>query len=209
VFQAMARYFDEVLAIDQDPDMVAYARETAADFGLGNVLVRQMRAEDVGPDTGPIRMAVFGASFHWMDRPRVGDKLYDLLEWGGYLAVLSSGGIHSGETDWEAAVRGALHRHQGSERRAGSGIYREGERHEQALKRTRFKVVEVTDFPVWEEWSLDRIVGYLNSTSYASRSVLGGRAEAFEADVRTSLIALRPDGVFGKLARYTVILAER
>jgi SAM-dependent methyltransferase len=209
VFQAMARHFDEVLAIDPDPDMVACARRTGADLGLANVFVRQLRAEDVEADAGPLRMAIFGASFHWTDRPRVGDKIYDLLEPGGHLAVLSPGGIHSGMADWEVAVREVLARHLGRERRAGGGIYREGERHEQALRRTRFRTIEVADIRVREEWSIDQIVGYLRSTSYASKGVLGGRAEAFERDVRRSLSRLRSDGGFERMAEHTIILAER
>ncbi len=60
-----------------------------------------------------------------------------------------------------------------------------------------------------EDWSIDQIVGYLYSTSYASKSVLGERAAAFEQDVRESLLRLRPDGQFEKLVEYTVVLAER
>jgi SAM-dependent methyltransferase len=208
VFQVMARYFDEVLAIDPDPEMVAHGHRAAADLGLDNVTVRQMRAEDIPADTGRLRMAIFGASFHWTDRVRVGDMIYDLLEPRGHLAVLSPGGIHSGTTEWEAAIRDALDRHLGSRRRAGSGIYREGERHEQALRRTRFEKVEVVDIPVYERWSIDQIVGYLRSTSYASKTVLGDRSEAFEHDLRQCLHRLAPDGEFEKLAEYALILAE-
>ena len=209
VFQTMARYFDEVLAIDPDPEMVAYARRTAVERGLDNVTVRQIRAEDLQADARPLRMAIFGDSFHWTDRPRVGEMIYDLLEPHGHLAVLSRGGIHTGTTAWETAIREALNRHLGSERRAGSGVYREGERHEQALRRTRFKKVEVVDIPERERWSIDQIVGYLCSTSYASKTVLGDQAEAFEQDVRQRLQGLAPDGEFEKLVEYSVILAER
>src|SRR5690242_4994563 len=54
VFQVMARHFDDVVAIDPDPHMVAHARRAAADLGLGNVDVRQMRAEDVSSDLAPL-----------------------------------------------------------------------------------------------------------------------------------------------------------
>ena len=209
VFQVLARYFDEVLAVDPEPEMVAYARRTAAHLRLDNVIVRQVRAEDIQADAGPLRMAIFGASFHWTDRPRVGDMIYHLLEPPGHFAIVSPGGIHSGTTDWEAAIREVLNQHLGSQRRAGSGVYREGERHEEALRRTRFEKIEVTHIPVTERWSIDQIVGYLFSTSYASKIVLGDRAEAFERDVRQSLQRLVPDGRLEKLVDYTVILAQR
>jgi SAM-dependent methyltransferase len=209
VFQVMARYFDEVIAIDPDPQMIAYARRTVADLGLGNVTLRQMRADDLQTDTRPLRMAIFGASFHWTDRPRVGDVIHDLLEPNGTLVVLSPSGIHSGTSDWEAAIREALDRHLGPDRRAGSGLYRGGERHEQALARTRFTKVEVTDISVAERWSIDDIVGYLYSTSYASKNILGDRAEAFESDIRRRLHRLATQGEFERLVEYQVILAEK
>src|SRR5688500_208555 len=78
VFQVIAQYFGEVVAIDSDLEMVAYARKTAGALGLMNVVVRQLDAEEFEADSGSLRMAIFGASFHWMDRPRVGEKIYDL-----------------------------------------------------------------------------------------------------------------------------------
>jgi trans-aconitate methyltransferase len=209
VFQVMARYFDDVVAIDPDPDMVAHARRAAAERGLANVDVRQMRAEQILADVGPLRAAIFGASFHWTDRPRVAEMIYDLLEPNRCLAVLSPPAIHTGTTDWEAAIRTTLARHLGAERRAGSGVFRAGERHEEALRRTRFKTIEVVDTPVREQWSVEQILGYLASTSYASRAVLGDRATAFETDVRRSLEGLASQGTLEKVVDYTVIIARR
>ena len=209
VFQVMASYFEQVLAIDPDPDMVVYARHKADELGLANVTIRQMRAEDLEEEPGSLRMAVFGASFHWTDRPRVGDIVYDLLEPGGYLAVISPGNIFSGTTEWEAAVRNVLARHLGPVRRAGSGAYCESERHEQALSRTRYEKIDVTDITVREQRTIDEIVGYLFSTSAASKSVLGANAEAFESDVRDSLHALNTEGLFDKPVEYTAIVAAR
>jgi SAM-dependent methyltransferase len=205
----MARYFDDVLAIDPDPEMVAHARRAAAGLGRGKVEVRQMRAEEIPADVAPLRAAIFGASFHWTDRPRVADMVYDLLEPNGCLAVLSPDVIHKGTSDWEAAIRAALARHLGSERRAGGGVYRAGELHQEALGRTRFKTIETIGIPVREEWSVEQILGYLASTSHASKAVLGDRATAFEDELRRSLGALATRGPLDKLVDYTVIIARR
>jgi len=209
VFQVMARFFGDVLAIDPDPDMVVHARRAATQLGLANVVVRQMRAEDVPADIAPLRAAIFGASFHWTDRTRVGDLIFDLLAPGGCLAILSPSGAHSGTSDWELAIRETLGRHLGSERRAGGGIYRQGERHEEALRRTRFRNTEVFDIPVREQWSVEQILGYLASTSYASRAVLGDRAAAFDDELRRSLAALASGAPFEKVIDYGVIIARR
>ena len=208
VFQVMARYFENVLAIDPDPEMVVHARRAVADLGLDNVDVRQMRAEDLSAAVAPLRAAIFGASFHWTDRPRVADMVYDLLEPNGCLAVLSPAGFHTGTTDWEAAIRAALARHLGSERRAGGGVFRAGELHQETLGRTRFKTVETIGIPVREQWSVEQILGYLRSTSYASKAVLGDRATAFEDELRRSLGALASRGPLDKLVDHTVIIAR-
>jgi SAM-dependent methyltransferase len=209
VFQVVARHFNEVLAIDPDPDMVACARRKATDLGLNNVTVHPMRAEDLDANDGPLRMAIFGASFHWTDRPRVAEVIYDLLEPGGCLALLCSGTSESKPSDWQIAIQDVVKHHLGPERRAGGGVYREGERHEALLGRTRFKSIEVTNIPAREESTINQIVGHLYSTSFASKNVLGVRAPAFEQDVRQRLMHLRPDGQFEKAVVHTVILAER
>jgi SAM-dependent methyltransferase len=209
VFQVMARWFDEVLAIDPDPEMVVHARRTVAALALDNVDVRQMRAEDLSAAVAPLRAAIFGASFHWTDRRRVGDMIHDLLEPNGCLVVLSPGGIHSGTTDWEAAIRAVLVRHLGAQRRAGGGVFQAGERHEEALRRTRFEKIEMIDIPVREQWSVEQILGYLASTSYASKAVLGDRATAVETEVRRSLDALASRGPFDRRVDYSLIIARR
>jgi hypothetical protein len=144
-----------------------------------------------------------------MDRQCVGNLVYDRLDPGGHLVVLSPGGIHSGTTDWETEIRVVLEEWLGPERRAGQGVYRAGERHGDALRKTRFREVEETDIYVQEQWSIDQIVGYLFSTSYASQAVLGNKAESFERSVRERLLRLRPDGCFEKKAEYTAICATR
>lgn len=209
VFEVLAEHFEAVLAIDADPGMVRHAARRAQDLGLERVTVRQMRGEEIDEQLGAFRMAVFGASFHWMDRVAVGNRVYERLEPGGHLVVLSPGGIHSGTTDWEAAVREVLEAFLGPQRRAGSGVYVEGERHQQALERTRFGGTETTDIVVRERWSLDQVVGYLFSTSYASHAVMGESAAAFERAVRERLLRLRPDGDFEKDVEYSVISARR
>lgn len=209
VFQVMAKYFEETIAIDADEEMLRYAEKTAMDHRIDRVTLLPMRGEEVDERLGTFRMAIFGASFHWMDRARVGELVYDRLEPRGVLVVLSPGGIHSGTTEWEAEIRELIEEWLGPERRAGQGVYRAGERHAEAIRRTRFREVEETDINVLEQWSIDQIVGYLFSTSYASQAVLGSKAEAFEHTVRERLLRLRPDGRFEKVVEYTAISAIR
>ena len=209
VFQGLAPWFAEVIAIDADAEMVAAARETIEEFTLNHVDVRLLRAEELTSSLGSFQMATFGASFHWMDRAAVADSVYDLLEPGGSLVALAYTDIHEQKTEWEKIVCQTLETWLGPRRRAGGGVFQAGERHEAVLARTRFGNAEVEDLYVDEAWPIDQIIGFLYSTSYASKAVLGDNAEAFEQDLRNRLKSLQPDGPFRKLAEYTIISATK
>ncbi len=209
VFQRLASHFTEVVAIDADAEMVEAARQTSHQRMLSNVQVRQMRGEELSKPLGTFRLATFGASFHWMDRLQVANRVYDLLDEGGGLAVLLYTGIHEEKTEWEAVVCRVLEKWLGKQRRAGGGVYQEGERHEAVLSQTRFGHAQMHDIYVEESWTMDEIVGFLYSTSYASKSVLGDKVDAFESDLRGHLHSLKSDGPFRKTVEYTAIWARK
>ena len=210
LFLVLARYFHDVLAFDSDEEMAALARRAAEEHDLSNVTVQTARAEEIGSGLGTFRMASFAASFHWMDRQLVAERVYDLLEPGGHLAVLAPENLHAGNEDWEIFIRELIVKWLGPRRRAGSGIYSPAERHAQPLSRTRFAAtIRTTDIGVEETWSTDEIAGWLRSTSYASQAVLADKAAAFERELRAGLAAIEPSGRFTKTAEHTVISAKR
>lgn len=85
----LAPGFDEVVALDPDPDMLTEARRAAADRGVGNIRWVQALAEDLpAAAPGPYRLVTFGQSFHWTDERRVAEIVYDLLEPGGTMALV-------------------------------------------------------------------------------------------------------------------------
>jgi SAM-dependent methyltransferase len=209
VFLALSRYFAETLAIDPDEDMLTHARINAARHELNNVEFKCLRAEDLDSSHGSLRMAVFGNSFHWTDRCLAAEKLYDLLAPNGSLVLLCSGSFLTGSSNWEIIVQNTIERHLGAKRRAGNGFYQEAERHEEILKRTRFNRITITNIMSQEEYTTDEIVGYLYSTSYASREVLGGRAKTFETDLRNALRNLNQAPPFLRSVEQTIIIARR
>jgi SAM-dependent methyltransferase len=121
VARPFSRWFDEVIAIDQDADMLRLAERSARESGIGNVRFLKMRAEDVPDAIGPLRLATFGASFHWMDRVAVANRLYDMIEQGGGLVAPSS--FWNGREPWQEAVIATVRHWLGEQRRAGSGAF--------------------------------------------------------------------------------------
>jgi hypothetical protein len=81
--------------------------------------------------------------------------------------------------------------------------------HEDWLKQTPFCALTEVTFVRPHVWTCDSIVGYLYSTSFASRAVLGDEAASFEKDLRARLSKLPPDGQFADEIEYSVISAHR
>lgn len=209
VFSALGRHFEEVVAIDPDPEMLTHAQRTVDSSSLRRVHLDQIKAEQIGPQLGKFRTAVCGASFHWMDRPRVAELVYDRLEPGGRIALLAYSGLHDGEAEWERTIVRTLGDWLGSARRAGGGLYQPGERHETVLALSRFGLPRIANIVVDEFWTIDEIVGFLYSTSYASKAILGERAQDFELDLRQRLLPLVPAEGVVKHIEHTIITAER
>jgi hypothetical protein len=69
------------------------------------------------------------------------------------------------------------------------------ERHEAYLARSRFKDVTSYHESFDIEWTIDSMIGNLYSTSFCSRRLLGGRAAAFERDLRSAILAVEPSGI--------------
>jgi hypothetical protein len=58
-------------------------------------------------------------------------------------------------------------------------------------------------------WTVDRIIGYLYSTSLPLRRLLGDRRPAFERDLTTALLTAVPTGRFTEPVTLKVLLARR
>ncbi len=210
----LCRYFEETVAMDPEPEMLAEGRRLALEAGCSGIEWLAGGSEELRSLAGrlrPLRLVTMGASFHWMDRDATLAVLADLVEPGGGLVFAWEG---SGRRDaaalnpwWEVALA-VVRRWLGETRRAGSGVYAvSDELHETALARSRFRRFETwaLDLERWRD--IDSVVGLLYSSSYASPLVLGDKKAAFEADLRATLAALEPGGRFLQKATAEAILA--
>jgi ubiquinone/menaquinone biosynthesis C-methylase UbiE len=190
--------FEEVVGVDSSPEMVAEARRQSEQAGITNIRWLCAPAEEISDRLGGFRLVTLGSSFHWMRRDEVLEKAYDLLEPGGGVAILGNlGGIWTGEDPWERVVREVVIRWLGPERRTRTGTFAaEGGEEKVALSRSRFVDIEVSEYRWTRPVDIDIILGELYSTSFANRALLGDSAEAFEADLRQSLLVLKPAGRF-------------
>jgi len=216
----LAGSFGDVIGLDPDAEMLAEGARRAAEAGVGHIRWVQARAEDIPAlSLGVFRLVTFGQSFHWTDRERVAEAVYDMLEPGGALALIG----HQVEGRPKPAgpplppiphdvIEAIIERYLGPRRRAGQGWRPDPtERDEEVLARTRFGAPRQLFAPGRPDIvrDIDGVVANYFSMSYAAPHLFGGRRAAFEADLRAELAASSPGGLFWDWPGDTGILLAR
>jgi trans-aconitate methyltransferase len=203
----LAPYLTAVVAIDADEGMIEEAKRQT---GGSNVEWRVMRGEEIGPEMGRFRLVTLGSSLHWMDRDLVLNRVREMLEPDGGVALAS--GIApwwDGPEDWHKVLTQTIRDYLGDQRRAGATVFKQvNERFEQMLDRLGWRLDLSRDYLTEREWDIDSVIGCLWSTSFAARPLFGDRVDEFEADLRWRLLALRPEGRFRESAEFSLICAR-
>lgn len=202
----LAPHFAEIVAVDPQPEMIEVARKSAAP----NIAWHVMRAEDVPASLGPFRLMTCGSSFHWMDRDLVLRRTKDeWLEPGAGVALAGGGSAWwDGKEDWHHLITGMLRKYLGDPRKAGRAgwiRYQTQERFEQTLPRNGWRLEFYKGYELPLEWTVDRLVGHLWSSSFAARPHFGDRADEFERELRAELAALRPEGIFREIGDFGLV----
>jgi SAM-dependent methyltransferase len=202
---ALANHFEEAIGLDPDAEMLAAAAERA--IAANNIRWVQALAEDIpGLNLGRFRLVTFGQSFHWTERERVAEAVFEILEPGGELALI--GHAHEGRLPPAGpgyppiphdAIQALIGRYLGTRRRAGQGYFSKcADRHEDVLARTRFGKPRIVfcagRADIVQE--IDGVLANYLSTSFAAPHLFGERLSAFEADFRAELAARSPSGLF-------------
>lgn len=194
-----------VIVVEPDAGMLAEARRHLAGREVEFI---QATAEEL-PTLGlpPVRLVTFGQSFHRVDRIPVAEAVYDLLEPGGALVLVTN--------DYRSAPRGPLpadppvpheeireliRRFLGAELRSGLRHVRDlvTEPFEETLARTSFGRPEVvyaagrTDIVR----DIDGVIAGVRSMSYATPQLFGERFDDFLTELRALLRAYSPSGRF-------------
>jgi SAM-dependent methyltransferase len=203
----LADRVEEVIGLDPDGDMLAEGARGAVEARTPNIRWVQALAEEIPElSLGRFRLVTFGQSFHWTDRRRVAESVYDILEPGGAMALIDH--AHEGRPQPTGpgyppiphkTIRAMLGSYLGPRRPASQGFAsRPADRHEVVLARTRFgsprrircsgRADIVRD--------IDGVLANYFSTSSAAPHVFGDQREQFEADVRAALLAHSPTGLF-------------
>ncbi|SCL26597.1 class I SAM-dependent methyltransferase [Micromonospora aurantiaca (nom. illeg.)] len=182
-----------VIGMDPEPDMLAIARRTALDQGIGNATWVLGSDGDVPALSRLVGERTVGAltvavAIHFMDRDALFTAARPLLRPGGGIAVVTNGEpLWTQDTEWSAALRGCLERMLG---RPVTGSCQTDEagrrRNREALVGAGYRYEETSvryDAPL----TVDDMVGGVFSAMSAERLPSSRQRATFAADVRDAL----------------------
>jgi hypothetical protein len=179
--------------------MLTEAQRQAAQAGMANARwllgsAADLEQESLRAALAPLRLVTIGRAFHWMERDATLRALDGLVESGGSLVIASDNElIWNAEGAWQGAARAVVERWLGTPRRAGGALFTPpAEFWDVIIARSPFGRFERYELAYQRHWTAEQILGYLYSTSYCSRRLLGERARGFERDLRATLAALDP-----------------
>ena len=142
------------------------------------------------------KLVTMGRSFHWMDRERVLTALDGMVDADGGVVMVNDSCLVRPVTAWQRAVEDLQPRFLPPGALPSPSPASAGESHESVLSRSPFPDVQRVIHEFTREWTVDRIIGYLYSTSLPLRRLLGDRRAAFEQEVAATLLAVEPSGRF-------------
>jgi ubiquinone/menaquinone biosynthesis C-methylase UbiE len=196
----ISKYVKEVVAVDPEQEMLDEGKKQAENKRVANIKWVLSRAEDIMEELGIFDITTMGASFHWLEQDKVLEKIYKITEKGGGIVVVANQLSIFTEKKTEAykeVVREVVKKYLGEKRRAGNSFFQPPkDRFEDVIKRSKFHGFQTFNQEYKQSWTIDEIIGFLYSTSFASRRLFGDKIDEFENELRDKLLQMNPDGQF-------------
>lgn len=198
----------EVVGLDPEPRMLAAA--TAAALGLTpNVCFRQGSSYTLNADLGRFRLVTMGRSFHWMDRAATLERLDQMIEPGGAVALFHDTHLEVPENDWRKRWREIIEHYTSGDpvrqrRKAGTWRSHEAVLLESPLCRLE-RISLVQHLVSTNATLLERAL----SMSSTSRARIGERVDALLRDLSLLLAEIAPDGVATEVLEWSALIARR
>lgn len=211
---ALSAQFEEVVAIDADPEMLQEAQLEAERVSLRNIDWIQDQAENISSDLGKFRLITVGRAYHWFDKLKVLQLAGDRLITGGGIALTYTyEDIWHSTVPWKLAVLAVVKKWVGEKRRAGSGLIDNLDRTyddlPELLEKTGFTAPFIHKIAIEKTWTIDNWLGYLYSTAFCRPAYLGESIKQFETDIRETLLAINSSGEFIEEIPVDVYLAYK
>lgn len=207
----LAAHAGSVVCVDPDAGMLEEARRFASSEGASNIQFIQSRSEDLSRKLGPFRLVTLAGAFHWMDRPQVLRYLEGVVEDTGGVCVTMRERSACSPGDWWNELWRYVKDFWGGYFPAGKGGVRPtlDASNAEVLADCAFSDVIEVRHAYEYHWQMERLVGYVFSTSKACPGVLGDRKPEFEAGLRRLFTSLSPSGDFIERGDAVTLAARR
>jgi ubiquinone/menaquinone biosynthesis C-methylase UbiE len=211
VIEALQDDVDDVIGIDVDDDLLMVARSSLRPRPGQQLAFVRARAEDFTPPEGwTADLVTICRTFHWLERPVVLDRLDSIVAPDGVVAILGDNSIWADNAGWKSEIKTILAEFLGQDRRAGQGTYQRPPRpYAEDLSASMFSDWEQHTVPVRRERSLDSVIGYLHSTSFATPALFADRLDDFHDAVRERLPALAENGMYVDHNEFGILVGRR
>jgi hypothetical protein len=166
------------------------------------------RAEEVQAPPNSFELITIGSAFHRLGRQLIAERALQWLSPGCCIALLGSNAAWKGKEEWQHIAADVIANWSNKFDSARVRTYKLS-LHEDVLKAVGFEDVEDHRFPTPHVWTLDSFIGYLYSTSQASKALLGDYAKEFENDMRRALLDYDSRGLYPETIDFFYILGRR
>jgi len=205
----LARHVGEAVGVDPETEMLQEAAAQARAAGVTNVTWTLGHSGDLPGNFGRFRLVTMGRSFHWMDRDQVLAALAGMVTDDGGLVIVGDSCLVQPSTPWQRTVDAVQKRFLGPDHHpAPAAPPQVTEGPESVLARSAFRQVERLTYEFSRHWTVERIIGYLYSTSIPLRHLLGDQRSAFERTLTAALQEL-PDADLVEAVTVGALIATR
>lgn len=208
----VAKIAKEVVAVDPDQEMLDEGKKQAEKQNINNISWVNATAESLPNNIGFFDLTTLGASFHWMEQDKVLENIYKITNEKGGLVIVSDNSFsiyrNFSNEEWKNVVKKVVEKYLGKRRKAGGSFFKISEdKFEDIINRSKFSNLKIYNKNYMREWTIDQILGFLSSTSFASKRLFGEKIQDFEKDLRSELIKLNDKGIFTEQVNLEALLA--
>ncbi|QRP44569.1 class I SAM-dependent methyltransferase [Amycolatopsis sp. FDAARGOS 1241] len=202
----MAARVRAVVGMDPSPDMLARARQTAADAGVTTaswLLGSDTDVPALGSVLGGLGAVTVGQALHWMDHATLFAAVKPLLRAGGGIAVVTNGEpLWLQDSAWSQALRGVLSGWFGQPITAACGTDDASQERYRAALTAGGYATEVRVVGYTGDLTAEEIIGGVYSAMGEDQLPSAEERPVFEDRIRT---AIAPHAPFTEPVRVTIL----
>ncbi|WP_225230167.1 class I SAM-dependent methyltransferase [Ureibacillus galli] len=121
----LSDWFEKIIGIDNEPEMIQEAIRLEKEYLLENLEWFNGDLESFRKkfNNHLFRFVTIAKAFHWMDREKTLDMLYEMIAHGGGIAIIDNYSTNKELLPWQLKIQQVVEQWYGKKRRAGNTTY--------------------------------------------------------------------------------------